>query len=133
MRMALTEIDTPLQHTPASPSGESSECVYLKFLSAVYQQADGELLWIDPGAQRLLDVIAAKDAAGERVTMMQALGLQTLLKSSLSTMARKIRILDEAQLIDITLDAHDKRIKYVRPSEKAFRYYRRLSQCMQAL
>ena len=98
---------------------------YFDFLIAKSSQT--LLQKLDPASEKFLEIIALENFKGSNLTMMQALGFAKNLDLSPSTLAKRIRQLQQMNLIEIHIDNADRRIKTLYPSKKTSSYFSLLS------
>ena len=82
---------------------------------------------LDPASEKFLELIALENFKGSHLTMMQALGFAKNLALSPSTLAKRIRLLQQMNLIEIHVDDADRRIKTLYPTRKTSSYFSMLS------
>ncbi len=104
----------------------SAEHKYFDFLIA--KSSLQLLARLDPATEKFLEIVALHNFRGSNLTMMRALGLAETLALSQSTLAKRIRLLQEMKLIEILVDDEDRRIKTLYPSKKTSSYFSVLSQ-----
>jgi DNA-binding MarR family transcriptional regulator len=83
---------------------------------------------LDPASEKFLELIALENFKGSNLTMMQALGFAKNLALSPSTLAKRIRLLQQLSLIEVHVDDADRRIKTLYPTKKTSSYYSLLSE-----
>jgi DNA-binding MarR family transcriptional regulator len=83
---------------------------------------------LDPTSEKFLEIVALHNFKGSNLTMMEALALAKHLSISQSTLAKRIRLLQKMNLIEIFVDDADRRIKTLYPSKKSSSYFFMLSQ-----
>lgn len=102
---------------------------YLQFLRQVHHVTrKGRLSDLEPVCSRLLDEIAIEDHAGSPLTVTALMSLSPI--ASPATLHRKMQRLLEQGLIDLVVDADNKRSKLVVLSKKGRRHYELLSTLM---
>jgi len=99
---------------------------YFNFLIAKSSQT--LLQRLDPASEKFLELIALENFKGTNLTMMQALGFTKNLALSPSTLAKRVRLLQQMNLIEIHVDDADRRIKTLYPTKKASSYFSKLSE-----
>jgi DNA-binding MarR family transcriptional regulator len=99
---------------------------YFDFLIAKSSQT--LLQRLDPASEKFLELIALENFKGTNLTMMQALGFAKNLALSPSTLAKRVRLLQQMNLIEIHVDDADRRIKTLYPTKKASSYFSKLSE-----
>jgi hypothetical protein len=99
---------------------------YFDFLIAKSSQP--LLQRLDPASEKFLELIALENFKGTNLTMMQALGFAKNLALSPSTLAKRVRLLQQMNLIEIHVDDADRRIKTLYPTKKASSYFSKLSE-----
>ena len=83
---------------------------------------------LDPASEKLLEIIALENFKGSNLTMMRALGFAKNLALSPSTLAKRIRLLKQMNLIEIQINEADRRIKTLYPTKKTSSYFSLLSE-----
>jgi DNA-binding MarR family transcriptional regulator len=78
----------------------------------------------------LFAIIALKHAAGQAMTVSEAMALRTLASSA--ALHNRIDDLREAGMICVTYKGHNRRSKFLIPTEKGMRYLQRMGQLMQS-
>ena len=102
---------------------------YLRFLNLVEAiRGLPSVPLLDPVEERLLGALAAFWAAGEEVTVLQAMNAAT--GASPSTVHRRLKSLREKGLITLTEKPGDQRTKFIAPTERTNAYFAELSRCM---
>ena len=114
----------PSQAKPsqAKPSAMRNNAAYLRFVAlahAVTAQLDAET--VDSTALRLLEAIAVAAAQSNALTVTQAMQLNLI--ASPATIHRKLRALDDQQLIKFIYMGKDRRTKYLVATDKANNYF----------
>jgi DNA-binding MarR family transcriptional regulator len=99
---------------------------YFDFLIAKSSQT--LLQRLDPASEKFLELIALENFKGSNLTMMRALGFAKNLALSPSTLAKRIRLLQQMNLIEIHVDDADRRIKTLYPTKKTSSYFSLLSE-----
>jgi DNA-binding MarR family transcriptional regulator len=99
---------------------------YFDFLIAKSSQP--LLQRLDPATEKFLELIALENFKGTNLTMMQALSFAKNLALSPSTLAKRVRLLQQMNLIEIHVDDADRRIKTLYPTKKASSYFSKLSE-----
>jgi DNA-binding MarR family transcriptional regulator len=99
---------------------------YFDFLIAKSSQP--LLQRLDPASEKFLELIALENFKGTNLTMMQALSFAKNLALSPSTLAKRVRLLQQMNLIEIHVDDADRRIKTLYPTKKASSYFSKLSE-----
>jgi DNA-binding MarR family transcriptional regulator len=99
---------------------------YFDFLIAKSSQT--LLQRLDPASEKFLELVALENFKGSNLTMMQALGFAKNLALSPSTLAKRVRLLQQMNLIEIHVDDADRRIKTLYPTKKASSYFSKLSE-----
>jgi DNA-binding MarR family transcriptional regulator len=99
---------------------------YFDFLIAKSSQT--LLQRLDPASEKFLELVALENFKGSNLTMMQALGFAKNLALSPSTLAKRIRLLQQLNLIEIYVDDADRRIKTLYPTKKTSSYFTLLSE-----
>jgi DNA-binding MarR family transcriptional regulator len=102
---------------------------YLHFLEQVHRVTKkGRLTDLEPVCVRLLDEIAVEDKAESPLTVTDLMGLSHL--ASPATLHRKMQQLLREGLIELVVDANNKRSKFVVLSKKGLRRYELLASLM---
>ena len=83
---------------------------------------------LDPASEKFLELLALENFKGSNLTMMRALGFAKKLALSPSTLAKRIRLLQQLNLIEIHVDDADRRIKTLFPTKKTSNYFSLLSE-----
>jgi DNA-binding MarR family transcriptional regulator len=83
---------------------------------------------LDPASEKFLELIALENFKGSNLTMMQALSFAKNLAISPSTLAKRIKRLQQLNLIEIHVDDPDRRIKTLYPTTKTSSYFITLSE-----
>jgi DNA-binding MarR family transcriptional regulator len=105
--------------------------LYLKFLNLVRAMDDASTMpSLDATEERLLSQLANAWAADKRVTVLEAMNLESDVSST--TIHRRIKSLKKKGVISLEMDETDNRIKYVLPTQLASEYFAALSKCMVA-
>lgn len=102
---------------------------YLKFHHLV-EAARGlsALPALDALEDRLLGLLAAAWYEGRKPTVMETMGISP--DMSPTTVHRRLKSLRNKELITLTYDPVDNRIKYIEPTDKANQYFAQLGQCL---
>ncbi len=103
--------------------------IYLRFLNltrAIRELPDFPDL--DPVEERLLNLFASVWHLGQKITVLQAMGMSTDVSST--TAHRRLKSLRAKGMIVLMADEADNRVKYVQPTAKAQHYFSQLGQCM---
>ena len=106
-----------------------NNAAYLRFVAlahAVTAQLDAET--VDSTALRLLEAIAVAAAQSNALTVTQAMQLNLI--ASPATIHRKLRALDDQQLIKFIYMGKDRRTKYLVATNKADQYHAALGQAL---
>ncbi len=102
---------------------------YLRFLLQVHRTTKtGRLFDLEPVCSRLLDEIAIKDQHESPLTVTALMSLSHI--ASPATLHRKMQQLIQVGLVELAIDADNKRSKFVRISKKGHRRYQTLSALM---
>jgi DNA-binding MarR family transcriptional regulator len=113
----------------SSKSGQPST-TYLKFLNLVQALRPLTALPVmDPLEERLLNQLAASWHAKKQVTVLEAMAMSP--DASDRTVHRRLQSLKDKGLIELVLDEHDSRIKYISPTAKATSYFAQLGTVME--
>ena len=103
--------------------------IYLRFLNltrAVRELPDFPDL--DPVEERLLNLFASAWHLGQKITVLQAMGMSSDVSST--TAHRRLESLRAKGMIALISDEADNRVKYVQPTAKAQDYFGQLGQCV---
>ena len=103
--------------------------IYLRFLNltrAVRELPDFPDL--DPVEERLLNLFASAWHLGQKITVLQAMGMSSDVSST--TAHRRLKSLRAKGMIALISDEADNRVKYVQPTAKAQDYFSQLGQCV---
>ena len=111
-------------------SGQSSHSsTYLRFLNLVQGvRALPDFPNLDPVEERLLNLFAAVWHSGQKITVLQAMGMSTDVSST--TAHRRLKSLRKKGVITLVADESDNRVKYVQPTSVANQYFSQLGQCL---
>jgi hypothetical protein len=104
--------------------------IYLRFLNltrAVRELPDFPDL--DPVEERLLNLFASVWHLGQKITVLQAMGMSPDVSST--TAHRRLKSLRAKGMIVLISDEADNRVKYVQPTAKAQDYFSQLGQCLE--
>ena len=113
----------------SSKPGQPST-TYLKFLNLVQALRPLTALPImDPLEERLLNQLAASWYAKKQVTVLEAMAMSP--DASDRTAHRRLQSLKDKGLIDLLVDEHDNRIKYISPTVRATHYFAQLGTAME--
>ena len=120
-----------LGYTPAMSKISKTATLYLKFLNLVRALDDGPTFpALDATEERLLGELANAWAEDRRVTVLEAMSLET--DVSATTIHRRLKSLRKKGVVSLEVDEADNRIKYVLPTPLAGEYFAALSRCMMA-
>jgi hypothetical protein len=104
--------------------------IYVRFLNlarAVRELPDFPSL--DPVEERLLNLLAGIWQQGQRISVLQVMGLSDEVSST--TTHRRIKSLRLKGMVTLLADEADNRIKYVLPTPLANHYLAQLGQCVE--
>ncbi len=102
---------------------------YLRFLNLAQAIRDlPSIPALDPVEERLLNALAAMLAAGEPVTVLQA--MNSAPETSPSTVHRRLKSLHGMGLISYAEKAGDQRAKHIELTPVAQQYFAALGRCM---
>jgi DNA-binding MarR family transcriptional regulator len=102
---------------------------YLKFLSLVKEvRFSPEFSELSPSEERLINHLAPAWNSDEKITVLQAMGMDSDISNS--TSHRLLKNLRLKGFITLQTDERDTRVKYVLPSEKTRQYFTHLGQCL---
>ena len=107
----------------------SHASLFLRFLNltrAIRELPDFPNL--DPVEERLLNLFASVWHLGNKITVLQAMGMSSDVSST--TAHRRLKSLRAKGMIVLVSDETDNRVKYVQPTAKAQHYFSQLGQCM---
>ncbi|MBU6468221.1 MAG: winged helix-turn-helix transcriptional regulator [Betaproteobacteria bacterium] len=102
---------------------------YLKFINLVNSLKDLPTFpSLDALETRLINVLATAWQQGTKVSILDAINM--IPDISYSTVHGRIKDLKDKGMIDVEIDAHDKRIKYVVPTKKTNYYFEKMGECL---
>ena len=102
---------------------------YLKFLSLVQEvRVSPEYSEVSPSEERLLNLLASAWNMDQKITVLQAMGVDRDI--SHSTSHRLLKSLRLKNFIMLMTDERDTRVKYVLPTEKTNQYFTHLGRCL---
>ena len=102
---------------------------YLKFLTLVQEvRVSPEYSEVSPSEERLLNLLASAWNMEQKITVLQAMGLDRDI--SHSTSHRLLKSLRLKNFITLMVDERDTRVKYVLPTEKTNQYFSHLGSCL---
>jgi DNA-binding MarR family transcriptional regulator len=84
---------------------------------------------LDAVESRMLNTFAAAWHDDKQITVLEAMVM--LPEISTTTAHRRLKMLRQKGMIDLSLDAHDNRVKYVVPTKVTQQYFAQLGQCME--
>ena len=84
---------------------------------------------LDAVEERVLESLAAAWGQGQKVTVLQAMGMSD--DSSPTTVHRRLKSLRKKGFIGLHEDETDNRVKFIEPTAQADAYFARLGQCLQ--
>lgn len=84
---------------------------------------------LDAVEERVLEALAAAWGQGQKVTVLQAMGMSD--DSSPTTVHRRLKSLRKKGFIGLHEDETDNRVKFIQPTAQADEYFARLGQCVQ--
>ena len=84
---------------------------------------------LDAVESRMLNTFAAAWHDEKKITVLEAMVM--LPEISTTTAHRRLKMLRKKGMIDLNLDAHDNRVKYVVPTKATQQYFAQLGQCME--
>jgi len=84
---------------------------------------------LDAVESRMLNTFAAAWHEEKNITVLEAMVM--LPEISTTTAHRRLKMLRKKGMIDLNLDAHDNRVKYVVPTKATQQYFAQLGQCME--
>jgi hypothetical protein len=103
---------------------------YLSFLHQVHRMtAKGRLNDLEPVCSRLLDEVAMAYASDAPLTVTGLMGLSHI--ASPATLHRKMQLLLQEGLVELTVDSENKRSKFVMLSKKGKRRFEVLTTLME--
>lgn len=102
---------------------------YLKFLSLVQEvRVSREYSEVSPSEERLLNHLASAWSTEQKITVLQAMGVDRDI--SHSTSHRLLKSLRLKNFIMLMTDERDTRVKYVLPTDKTNQYFTHLGRCL---
>ena len=102
---------------------------YLKFLTLVQEvRVSPEYSEVSPSEERLLNLLASAWNMEQKITVLQAMGVDRDI--SHSTSHRLLKSLRLKNFIMLMIDERDTRVKYVLPTEKTNQYFSHLGSCL---
>ena len=102
---------------------------YLKFLTLVQEvRVSPEYSEVSPSEERLLNLLASAWNMEQKITVLQAMGVDRDI--SHSTSHRLLKSLRLKNFITLMVDERDTRVKYVLPTEKTNQYFSHLGSCL---
>jgi len=84
---------------------------------------------LDAVESRMLSTFAAAWHEEKQITVLEAMVM--LPEISTTTAHRRLKMLRKKGMIDLNLDDHDNRVKYVVPTKATHQYFAQLGQCME--
>lgn len=103
--------------------------IYLRFLNLARAIRDlPDFPKLDPVEERLLNLFASVWHLGQKITVLQAMGMSNDVSST--TAHRRLKSLRAKGMIALVADEADNRVKYVQPTAKAQHYFSQLGQCL---
>ena len=84
---------------------------------------------LDAVEARMLNTFAANWHEDKQITVLEAMVM--LPEISTTTAHRRLKMLRKKGMIDLNLDSHDNRVKYVVPTKTTHQYFAQLGQCME--
>jgi DNA-binding MarR family transcriptional regulator len=118
--------------TPLSTSSQiQMKQTYTRFvhLARAVRQLPGAPA-LDAVEERVLEALAAAWGQGQKVTVLQAMGMSD--DSSPTTVHRRLKSLRKKGFIGLHEDETDNRVKFIEPTAQADEYFARLGQCVEA-
>lgn len=104
--------------------------VYVRFLNLVRAVRElPDFPYLDPVEARLLDLLAGIWHQGQRVTVLQVMGMSSEVSST--TAHRRLKSLRLKGMVELVCDEADNRVKYVQPTSLASLYLSRMGQCIE--
>ena len=102
---------------------------YLKFLTLVQEvRVSPEYSEVSPSEERLLNHLASAWSTDQKITVLQAMGVDRDI--SHSTSHRLLKSLRLKNFIKLMTDERDTRVKYVLPTDKTNQYFTHLGRCL---
>ncbi|MFM8769193.1 MAG: winged helix-turn-helix domain-containing protein [Rubrivivax sp.] len=113
-----------------NPSQHMMKQTYTRFvhLARAVRQLPGTPT-LDAVEERVLESLAAAWGQGQKVTVLQAMGMSD--DSSPTTVHRRLKSLRKKGFIGLHEDETDNRVKFIEPTPQADEYFARLGQCLQ--
>lgn len=118
-----------MDHSPISTSSQiTMKQIYTRFvhLARAVRQLPG-VPELDAVEERVLESLAAAWGQGQKVTVLQAMGMSD--DSSPTTVHRRLKSLRKKGFIGLHEDETDNRVKFIEPTAQADDYFARLGQC----
>jgi len=104
--------------------------MYTKYLNLVRTiKASPTFPDLDAVEARMLNTFAANWHEDKQITVLEAMVM--LPEISTTTAHRRLKMLRKKGMIDLNLDSHDNRVKYVVPTKATHQYFAQLGQCME--
>lgn len=102
---------------------------YLKFLALVQEvRVSPEFSEVSPSEERLLNLLATAWSTDQKITVLQAMGVDRDISHSTShRLLKSLRLKNYIMLIN---DERDTRVKYVLPTDKTQQYFAHLELCL---
>ena len=107
----------------------NSKQVYMRFLSILHALENQEAVSaMDLDAKKLLEVIAVRHEQKKALTVTDAMALTSI--ASPATIHRKLDQLREMGMIETVFEGHNRRTKYLIPTDAAQSYFESVGQAM---
>jgi DNA-binding MarR family transcriptional regulator len=107
----------------------SSKQVYMRFLSILHAlEGRDEIPPMDLDAKKLLEVIAVRHEQKKPLTVTEAMALGNI--ASPATIHRKLDQLRDMGMVTSVFDGHNRRTKYLVPTDAAHSYFNSVGQAM---
>ena len=104
--------------------------MYTKYLNLVHAvRGLPSFPSLDAVESRMLNTFAAAWHDDKQITVLEAMVM--LPEISTTTAHRRLKMLRQKGMIDLSLDGHDNRVKYVVPTKATQQYFAQLGQCME--
>ena len=110
------------------PSEES--ITYMNFFRLVQEvRSTPDFISLSPVEERLLNLLASSWVLGIKITVLQAVQVDTHI--SHSTSHRLLKSLRLKKFIKLCVDKDDNRVKYVQPTDKTHDFFKMLGLCVE--
>jgi hypothetical protein len=100
---------------------------FLNFIDAI--RGNGGLPQLDHLEASLIDALAKRWASHRPITVLETIN-SGVSGASQSTIHRRLKTLQQLDMITLRLDDHDKRVKYLEPTPKCIDYLNHMGACL---